>query len=396
MDDLEAALGALTDTLRHLPERRLGALFAPSFLVHTPEPLLRTRLEYLVAQFGAVEEIRLCQRLSDRSARIRARFAEGYAAHGEVAVDDESPARIQWLRFDLPTREHDSWRDIEEAARALPGETSFAVLNLTRGLTLAAVEPEKPLGVGSVSKLLIFATLLEEVRAGRRRWEDIVTLEDRDRSLPTGLLQDWPAAAPLTLHTAAVLLLSVSDNTAADLLLRVLGRARVEALIEGLALPGPARHRPFFSTRGLFALVAGPEARRRAWAAAPEAGRRALLAEAEAEPLAELGRVNGPWPAGWDWIFSAAELGTVLARLSEALEQSAEGRANTGGLSLGSWPFCGWKGGSSPGRLAFAVLLREERGEWLAICLANNATPEAQRVEVVAQLIKRAADQLRA
>ncbi len=398
MPELDAALEALRDCLRKPPGRAIGTVFAPSFLVHTPEPLLRTRLDYLVTQFGAVDEISVCERLSARSARIRARFAQGYAALGEMAIDTEEPPRVQWLRFDLPTRESDSWRDIEGDVRGLPGQTSFEVRNLTRGATLAEVQRELPLGVGSVSKLLVFRALLEEVAAGRRRWDDLVVLADRDRSLPTGVLQDWPAGAPLTLHTAGVLLVSVSDNTAADLLLRELGRDRVEAGLERLGRGAAARLRPFSSTRGMFALVAGPEARREAYEAASEAERRTMLEAAEGEPPPDLAQVSGPWPAGWDWILSAAEVTALLEMLAGALARSPEGRAmlaiNRGGLSLGAWPFCGFKGGSSPGRLAFAVLLETERHEWASICLVNNTTPDALRLEVVAQLIKRAADQL--
>jgi beta-lactamase class A len=393
MDELEATLAALADCLRVPPARGLSTVFAPSFLVHTPEPLLRTRLDYLVAQFGAAESIRVCERLSERSARICARFAQGYATHGEIAIDEERPPRIQWLRFDLPTRDADSWADIARDVQALPGETGFEVRDLSRGVVLAAVAADLPLGVGSVSKLVLFRAVLEEVVAGRRRWEDLVALADRDRSLPTGLLQDWPTGAPLTLHTVTALLVSISDNTAADLLLRELGREQIDERVE-------PRNRPFLSTRGIFALVAGSEARRRAWAAADPAARRALLEAAEAEPLPDLGQVNGPWPAGLDWMFSAAELGALLERLAPALAESAAARAmlsiNRGGLSLGPWPFSGFKGGSSPGRVAFAVLLESERHEWFGISLVNNATPDVLRVEMVAQLIKRAADQLRA
>lgn len=45
-----------------------------------------------------------------------------------------------------------------------------------------------------------------------------------EKSLPGGILQNWPKGAPLTLHTLAGLMISQSDNTAADTLLEILGR----------------------------------------------------------------------------------------------------------------------------------------------------------------------------
>jgi hypothetical protein len=67
---------------------------------------------------------------------------------------------------------------------------------------------------------------------------------------------------------------------------------------------------------------------------------------------------------------------------------------NSGGLSIADWPYCGFKGGSSPGRIAFAVVLQSAAGEWLSIALIQNTTPAQLRVEVVAQILKRAADHL--
>jgi hypothetical protein len=77
--DLQGAIEALGDCLRHLSERDLTVLFSASFLVQTPEPLLRTRLDYLTREFGVADEIRICEQLTEHTARIRVRFSRGYA-----------------------------------------------------------------------------------------------------------------------------------------------------------------------------------------------------------------------------------------------------------------------------------------------------------------------------
>ena len=61
-------------------------------------------------------------------------------------------------------------------------------------------------------------------------------------------MHTWPEGSPLTLHTAAVLLVSLSDNTAADLLLAELGRDRVEASLDGAGVGKHPMLRPFLST----------------------------------------------------------------------------------------------------------------------------------------------------
>jgi len=392
-DHLDQALRAIDATLRDLGSADLTALFTPGFLAQLPAAELRARLEHMVRELGAPVAYRVCERRSERSARVHFSFARGYSAYGTVALDEEPHPRVQWLLFELPTRDADSWADIEAAVAALPGRTSFEVRDLTSGARLAAVEPERPLGVGSVSKLCILSAVLDAVGSGARRWTDLVTLADADRSLPTGILHDWPPGSPLTLHTATVLAISISDNTAADLLLRELGRDTIEAVGGGLP-------RPFFSTRGLFALLVAPEPERAAYLAASEAERRTLLAGYEARPRPDVAQLAGLWPEGLDWYLSAADVCVVLDRVRSQIATSDVARGvfgvNTGGIRLDEWRFAGFKGGSSPGRVALAALLEDDTHRWVALCLTQNAAPETLRIEATARLVKRAADQARA
>jgi beta-lactamase class A len=392
MDEIAHALQAVEHALRDLGTADLSTLFAPGFLAQLPAPELRARLEHMVRELGPPTGHVVCELRGPRAARVRFSFARGYSAYGTIALDEEPHPRIQWLLFDLPTRDADTWADIQAEVAALPGRTSFEVRDLTAGRRLAAVEPERAVGVGSVSKLCILSAVLDAVGSGARRWTDLVTLVDADRSLPTGIMHDWPPGAPLTLHTATVLAISISDNTAADLLLRELGPDAVER-----ACPGSA---PFCSTRGLFALLAAPDAERTAWLRAPEAERRTLLAELAARPRPDVAQLAGLWPEGLDWYLSAAQVCAVLDRVRGQMAESPVARGvfgvNTGGLTLTDWRFAGFKGGSSPGRVAFAVLLEDDARRWVGICLAQNATPETLRIETTARLVKRAADQARA
>ncbi|MBA3832373.1 MAG: serine hydrolase [Chthoniobacterales bacterium] len=57
--------------------------------------------------------------------------------------------------------------------------------------------------MGSACKLYILGELLRAVKAGERSLSDVVPLEARALSLPSGSLQKWPVGSPLTLHTLA-------------------------------------------------------------------------------------------------------------------------------------------------------------------------------------------------
>src|SRR5262249_16388416 len=134
------------------------------------------------------------------------------------------------------------------ALRALPGKVS--VLVTTDGKTDAELEPDAELAVASAFKLAVLAALREEIDAKKLAWAQVVSLKPEHKSLPgpEGLLQKWPDGAPLTLHTLATLMISRSDNTAADVLINVVGHAPLERLSPGNA--------PFLTTREAFVLKA--------------------------------------------------------------------------------------------------------------------------------------------
>jgi hypothetical protein len=107
-------------------------------------------------------------------------------------------------------------------------------------------------------------------------WADVVTLDERWRSLPSGVLQEWPLGMHMTLETLAGAMISISDNTAADALATQVGRDEVERSV-------PARARPFLTTREAFVLKAPVKPRcsragaRRAWRGVVRCSRRSTL-----------------------------------------------------------------------------------------------------------------------
>src|SRR3954451_16067358 len=165
------------------------------------------------------------------------------------------------------------------------------------------------MAVRSAFKFEDLAELAREVTAGERHWSDVVTL-DRP-SLPSSLLRSWPARAPVTLHTLAALMISQSDNTAADRLVELLGREKIERLLPTLGVRTSASDRPLLLTREGALLKADPALRQR-WLAANETGRRGMLAEIAARDVSkiDLNLFAGPPIAvrEVEWFASAGDL----------------------------------------------------------------------------------------
>lgn len=266
----------------------------------------------------------------------------------------------------------------------LPGEVSLAAARLEEGgpAYFLTQKAERPLAIGSAFKLFVLAELVRQVKSGERRWSDVVPLGAA--SLPSGLLQDWPKGSPLTLHSLAALMISRSDNSAADTLLAVLGRDKVEALLPQLGVAAPALNRPFLATREAFVLKYGDPALLRRWTEADEAGRRALLGgELAAVEAAKLdgkrftGRPTATREA--EWFASPADLVRTLDWLRRGDPTALDLLAINPGLGpelARDFAYFGFKGGSEPGVLNMSFLLRNREGRWLAVSATWN-DPEA-------------------
>src|SRR5262249_45500007 len=143
----------------------------------------------------------------------------------------------------------DTWAKIDDRCRSLPGKVSLASYAL-EGSQLRPVHtlnPDEPLAIGSTFKLYILGALAEEVAAGRARWDEPLAIKDDLTSLPSGQMQLETEGVEFPISRFADLMISISDNTAADHLLDRVGRARVEAYMSRLN-PDAARNLPFLST----------------------------------------------------------------------------------------------------------------------------------------------------
>lgn len=350
-----------------------AALFSPRFLAAVPRPQLDAVTAQIRTAHGAVRRL---VRIEPRSADAGVVLLEFERAslRFNMTLEPGAPHRIEGLLLvgtDVPG---DSFAAIVEELRRLPGEASFAVARLGDApVTVAEHNGERPLAVGSAFKLFILAELDRAIRAGERRWTDVVQAERRS---PSGPMQFWPAAAPVTVHTLAALMISQSDNSATDNLLHLVGRERVEGLMPTLGVRAPERNRPFLSTLEAFVLKTAPDDLLRLWLRGSEAERRGILAARLANPRIEDidGARIGVTPAQIgtiEWFASAGDLIRTMdwLRRNGSDETRAILAINPGlGHSLAAqFAYLGYKGGSEPGVINMTFLVRNRAGVWHAI-----------------------------
>jgi hypothetical protein len=221
----------------------------------------------------------------------------------------------------------------------------------------------------------------------------MVTIQDQYKSLPSGMLQDQPAGTMLSVQDVASDMISISDNTAADHLLRLVGRERVESYQTVMGHAMPALNIPFPTTRELFILKIGATAdERAAYIAAGAGDRRNLLdnvydARALPDLATALAFADGP-PLDIEqieWFATPADICRAFAALEVASEMPSGApiakilSINPGApIDTTTFSYVGFKGGSEPGVLTLGWLLRRASDNvWTVVTLGFADTTKA-------------------
>ncbi len=285
-----------------------------------------------------------------------------------------------------------SWSALDTRLRALAPQVGFAAAELGakgRIRLLHSLHPAQARPLGSAFKLYVLGALGRAVAEHRARWSERLRIRQAWKSLPSGVLQNEPAGTALPLRTFADLMISISDNTAADHLIHRVGRSAVEAQLRRLGNEHAQRTIPVPTTRELFALKGRdfPAAATRYLALSPR-GRRTALGRLDRFPLTSL----RPWTAPRDidsieWFGSPSDIIRAYAGL--AAENARPGLSTIGsalsindsglGLDRRSYPTVWFKGGSEPGVLTLTYLVRTRTGHTLveALMLADHRRPIA-------------------
>lgn len=349
-------------------ERAAAEVFSPAFLAQVSAAQLEQVTQQLTASYGPLIGVERVTPAGPYSAEIALRF-ERAIGHGTLAISPEAPHLVTGLMLQRFEAIDDSVGKVRSELEALPGEVNAWFGPLDGATPVLSLNADQPLALGSTFKLYVLAALARSIADGEHRWDEVVPLAAR--SYPSGVMQNWPQGAPVTLHTLATLMLQVSDNTATDQLIAILGRDQVEAELRRTNADA-SRSLPFLTTHEMFTIKADPQLRAR-YAAAGEAERRRMLQSLPAEntPLIQVSSAFAGNPLEIDrieWFASPSSLSRLLAELTQP--QFAEARKlltanrNMTEEVAAEWQFAGYKGGSEPGVLNLTWLLQDKAGRW--------------------------------
>jgi beta-lactamase class A len=273
---------------------------------------------------------------------------------------------------------------VEQALAKLPGHSGFLFCELEGGEVreLFAARADEKFAVGSTFKLFILGTLAEEVNADRRSLDNVMLLEKRLEGPPSSEMANWPVGSPVTLNTLALKMISISDNTATDHLLYLLGRERVEQQMKVMGHAHPEWNLPLLSTRDMVELrnkklnLPGKE-----YNQLDEAVKRKFLAD-HYSGMPNYDAVDFD-TAAYDvaeWYATPKDMAKALAWLKANTSEDEPAHLLRAILAVDPklphdkavWPYVGFKGGSEDQLLAGNWLLQNKSGRWYTMSLYWN------------------------
>ncbi len=328
--------------------------FAPSFLKQIPITQIKSIISDVKNQLGSYQGVKTS------GSDYVVNFSLG-SIPTKIVLNNKR--QIAGLLLQPPTLKIGSLSDAISELKKLPGKISFIVKEDSS--ILADLNAKTPLAVGSAFKLAVLKTLKAQIASGKKSWSDVVKLQAEDKSLPSGILQTWPNNSPLTLQTLASLMISISDNTATDILIKQVGRESIQS--------SSSRNRPFFTTRELFVLK-GSQNRKllQLYRKSNETQRRTLLAELVKKPLPDVSEFEGTNPNALDveWFYSAEELCELMEQVASLPLMSI----NPGVANPNDWERVAFKGGSEPGVLNLTSWLKGKNGkQYYVVATWNNS-----------------------
>ena len=318
------------------------AWFSASFLAQIPASKVDEVIAGLTTMLGPYRNLEFTP------AKFIAHFANGT---DDVLIHLDADDKIDGLLFKPPILATSSLSDALRSLRQSTGTTSYLIVVDGRS-ERAALNADAPLAVGSAFKLAVLNALIDQIGGGSRHWTDIVPLEAKWKSLPSGVLQTWPDGMPITVATYAAEMISISDNTAADALVRLVGQTALR--------PYAAGNDPFLTTRETFILKSQPHANLAAeyLAAATPNARAAILKRVDALPLPAVDELSSSPQLAIEWHYSVRALCGLMRRVAELPLMSI----NPGLADSTAFRHVAYKGGSDAGILNLTTMVTTKHG----------------------------------
>jgi beta-lactamase class A len=153
---------------------------------------------------------------------------------GAVSALGQSPAPALSTNKDQSVDSQLQQR-LAQLATSHKGKVSLYATQLNTGKTVS-LDAEEPVQTASVIKLTILFEAMEQVRSGKAKWDEKLTLAKGEGVSGSGVLAFFDTPLTLTLKDVLTMMVIVSDNTATNLAIDRFGVGTVNARIAWMGL----------------------------------------------------------------------------------------------------------------------------------------------------------------
>jgi beta-lactamase class A len=282
-----------------------------------------------------------------------------------------------------------SWSQIDRTLAALAPNVSFLAARVANGScqTIHQLASSTPRPLASEFKLFVLGALAHQIAAGRVAWDQELPVEDKSsgNAPGSGSLQFSPAGTKVSVQETATKMISISDNTAADMLVNLVGQSALESQVRQWS-SDPKLDFPFLTTRQLFLLhyVNYPMLANAYLNRAPSERGAFLDSSVDPLPLSEAQGSTEPRDIDKiEWFGSPDDICRAFVGLQQLSHQSTLSpiasilSLNKGGLGLdpSEWPTVWFKGGSEPGVLTLGYMATNSKGQTFVVsAMLSDAT----------------------
>ena len=246
------------------------------------------------------------------------------------------------------------------------------------------------MSLASEFKLFVLGALADQVATGQVRWNQQLTVETSSKA--PGIRRD-PDRSRFSLDGTKVSVqrdgdqeISISDNTAADMLINLVGRSAVESQVQHWSSTSELDS-PFLTTPGDVPLALRRlPALANAYLNRTPSAREAFLELVGGSPLTPAQVRESTEPRAIDnieWFGSPDDICRAFVGLQQLSRQpklspnrvtSSRGTGAASGSTLFGWPTVWFKGGSEPGVLTLGYLATNSKGQAFVVsAMLSNA-----------------------
>jgi hypothetical protein len=382
-------------SLLPLRAKEIGAHFDSAFLSQISPDVLNEALESLGPPGSKVSLLKLEDVETSSLVALLAIGSDRYSV--QLSVDHTG--LIDGLLFKPITSAVKTWSQIDsELAKIAPGVSFLAARLSPTGtcVSVHSIQAATPRPLGSMFKLFVLGALANAVKAHKITWSEVLTVTAAIKVGGSGTLQDEPDGTKISVEQTAIKMISLSDNTAADMLLKLVGRTAVEQQVKRWS-SHPSLDIPFLTVSEMFALKYHdfPAFADRYLALKP-AMRAAFLATS-VDSIPESAEASASSPRdinAIEWFASADDVCRALSGLSSLQGEAGLSPINTvlstnnGGIGLdaSTWPRVWFKGGSEPGVLTLGYLARDSAGKSFAVIVLTEDPLKAVQASIAVEV----------